>query len=86
MVRYDRLEEQLGKIQAQMDKLMAPLAPSPPAPPVVQADPSVEADAGQSLALLAPGGAVTFRSAKCESTDLCELKRGLQSLLEKFDV
>lgn len=80
-----RLEAQLTKLQGQMDRLMAPPSPAPPVSPVPPADPAIEADGRQSLALLAPGGAVTFRSAECESTDLCELKRGLQSVLDKFD-
>ena len=42
-------------------------------------------DATQVLVIKALGGGVTFETEHCDATDLCEMSRKVDALLQKFD-
>jgi len=46
--------------------------------------PSVQSDGKNNLIMSAPGGSVSFESAKCDVADLCQLQREHKSLMDKF--
>jgi hypothetical protein len=41
-------------------------------------------DGGAVLAIQALGGGVVFETAQCDETDLCEMARKVEALVEKF--
>lgn len=81
-----------AKVEMLTRRVEAMLAPAPRAERPDDAGctdgpcpPAVEATEGQSLALSALEGRVTFASADCPATDLCELSQDLRAFLKKFD-